>query len=361
MGAVLVGLAVGVAGVGDSPDPAPRAPRTTSPPTSGAPSADDADDTEDATLALAREAAGPSVVSLEASPAAGPSPAAGRAGSRDDPQAGATTGTGVILRSEGIVVTSTALVGPGPVEIGLLDGRRLPGRLVGTDPVTDLAVLDLDGAGYPSATPAGAAPARGTSVVTVAVDPADAAGRDASRGRVGPSRRLTDEGTVAIEGVVAVDGDTDQVALGAATVDSDGDLMGVTTAVADGSRSYTVPLDVVDKVTDDLLADGRAHHSWLGIDGLDSTTDPSKGYGLLGSATRGVVVSSVDPHGPGAAAGLQRADVILAFDGRPVTTMPDLVRWLRACSPGEAAVLDIRRDGTESTVRVTLGTLATPA
>ncbi len=168
---------------------------------------------------------------------------------------------------------------------------------------------------------------------------------------------------MAIEGVVTVDGESEGggAALGAATVDTDGDLLGVTTAVTDGSTSYTVPLDVVDKVTDDLLADGRAHHSWLGIDGLDSTTDPSKGYGLLGAATQGVVVSSVDPDGPGAAAGLQRADVILAIDGRPVTTMPDLVRWLRACSPGEAAVLDIRRDGAESTVHVTLGVLTTPA
>ena len=261
------------------------------------------------------------------------------------------------------------------------------GQLVGTDPVTGLAVLDLPGAGYPTAKPAGSVPGRGTTVVTVAVAEAEAeapsgtgtgtaaaagpgAGAgpeawEATPGRVGPTRRLTGEGPVPIEGVVTVDGESEGegggAALGAATVDTDGDLLGVTTAVTDGSTSYTVPLDVVDKVTDDLLADGRAHHSWLGIDGLDSTTDPSKGYGLLGAETQGVVVSSVDPDGPGAAAGLQRADVILAIDGRPVTTMPDLVRWLRACSPGEAAVLDIRRDGAESTVEVTLGVLATPA
>ena len=166
-GAVLVGLAVGVAGIGDrpglaAPTPArrPRADLGGVPPT-------------DATVALARDAAAPSVVALGPSPAAGPSAAAGRAGSRDDPQAGGPAGTGVHRppRRDRGHQHRAGRATPGPMEVRLQDGRRVLGQLVGTDPVTGLAVLDLPGAGYPAAKPAGAMPGRGTTVVTVAAGP----------------------------------------------------------------------------------------------------------------------------------------------------------------------------------------------
>ncbi len=171
-GAVLVGLVVGMTGLGGTPASQPRPRPSASSPTSTASAPNDA------TVALAREAAAPSVVSLGASPATGPTAAAGRAGSRDEPHDGETPGTGVIVRPDGIVVTSTALVGPapGPMEVGLQDGRRVLGQVVGTDPVTGLAVLDLPGAGYPTAKPAGSVPGRGTTVVTVAVAEAEARG-----------------------------------------------------------------------------------------------------------------------------------------------------------------------------------------
>ena len=105
-GAVLVGLVVGMTGLGGTPASQPRPRPSASSPTSTASAPNGA------TVALAREAAAPSVVSLGASPATGPTAAAGRAGSRDEPHDGETPGTGVIVRPDGIVVTSAALVGP---------------------------------------------------------------------------------------------------------------------------------------------------------------------------------------------------------------------------------------------------------
>lgn len=351
MGALLAGLVVGVAGVGD--DATPRnAARPSSTPTFGE------RPTDDATLALARDAVAPSVVSVGATPvvAARPTVTAPSGGmsrpSAAEVGAPPAQGSGVILRREGIVVTSADVVGTAAVTAQLQDGRQVAGHVVGTDPVTGLAVVDLDGGGYPVADPAPAALGRGTRVVTVWAGPD---GPAASGGVVGASERVTGEGPVPMEGMLVVDGPAGADDLGAATVDRSGALVGVTTVVED-DMSYTVPLDVVGKVTDDILTVGEARHSMLGIDGLD-TGDPGDRLGLLARARRGVFVSSVVPGGPSATAGLQRADVILAIDGRPVATMPDLVRWLRARSPGEQAILTIERDGVTSDVTVSLGAL----
>jgi S1-C subfamily serine protease len=354
VGAVVAGLAVGVAGVGDGDGPATNrsAPGT---PTIPGPAEGD-----DAGLALARDTAAPSVVRVVPTgvvPARPPSTAGtgdvSRPSAAEASAPAGEDGTGVLVRPEGIVVTSASLVGAGTVEADLADGRRVPGHVVGTDPVTGLALVDLDGEGYPTAEPAGAAPDRGSRVVTVTAVPG---GTEAAAGVVLGNRRVEDAGPDALEGLVAVQANDAAEGLGAATVDTDGDLLGVTTAVGDGA-SFSVPLDVVDKVTDDLLADGRADHSWLGIDGLDSSNNSAAGYGLLGGEDRGVVISSVTPDGPSAQAGLEQADVILAIDGHDVRTMADLVRWLRARSPGDTVDLTIERDGTTSGMTVTVGRL----
>lgn len=354
VGAVAAGLAVGVAGVGDAEGPASERSALVTP-TIPAPT-----EADDAGLALARDEAAPSVVRVVPTrvvPARPPSTAGTGDVSRPSAaEVGAPAGedgTGVLVRPEGIVVTSASLVGTGTVEADLADGHRVPGRLVGTDPVTGLALVDLDGEGYPIATPAGAVPDRGSRVVTVTAVPG---GAEAAHGVVIGSRRVDDAGESALEGVVAVRADEAVDGLGAATVDTDGDLLGVTTAVG-GSSSFTVPLDVVDKVTDDMLADGRTHHSWLGIDGLDSSDGSAAGYGLLGGEDRGVAISAVTPDGPSARAGLEQADVILAIDGHDVRTMHDLVRWLRARSPGDTVELTIERDGTTSRMPATVGSL----
>jgi S1-C subfamily serine protease len=141
-------------------------------------------------------------------------------------------------------------------------------------------------------------------------------------------------------------------------VDGGGAVLGVTAARAGGTTSYVAPIDVVTKVTDDVLAAGHPRHSWLGIEGVDRTSGPGTGLGLVGGEDAGVVVSTVAPGGPCAAAGLEPSDVILAVDGQPVERMPDLVRWLRARSPGDVAELTVRRAGADTSVRVTLGELA---
>jgi S1-C subfamily serine protease len=114
---------------------------------------------------------------------------------------------------------------------------------------------------------------------------------------------------------------------------------------------------VVAKVTDDLLLGGRPRHSWLGIEGIDRSSDPGTGFGLIGGEDAGIVVSSVAPDGPGAAAGLRPSDVVVAVDGQQVDRMPDLLRWLRAQSPGQVAQLTVRRSGADVAVAVTLGEL----
>jgi putative serine protease PepD len=403
-GAVAVGLGVGVAGVGDTAAPPPS---VTSPPVrvpqAAAPSLDAA------TLAGARDAIAPSVVALDtgtavAGPPAAAPPEAGSPPDADAPPAtgeaggvGATGGSGVIVRPEGIVVTSSTLAATPALDVRLTDGRTVTATLLGSDQLTGLAVLDLAGDGYPyaelgpgpsdpaamAASRAGGDPlAPGEPAVTVAAPPSptapiaddtprprrsdlratltSASTPAASAGQAGAAERIVRSDGAVLEGVVAVDGTIAPTTLGGPVVTGDGTLAGVTAVVGDETLAYATPVDIVRKVVDDVLVDGRAHHAWLGVEGIDTSpeeagrTDPA--FGVLGEDA-GVVLTAVSPDGPGAAAGLRAEDVVLAIGGRPVERMPEFVRWLRSWSPGETAELTIQRDGVESTIRVALAEL----
>ena len=387
-GAVALGLGVGVAGVADTATPAPDS--TTVPgqvPQATAPPLDDAT-LDDATLAAAREAIAPSVVALGDATAA---PTSDQSGGPGVGTSGGSGGSGVIVRPEGIVVTSTALAAAPVLSVRLGDGRTVGATLVGSDHLTGVAVLDLDGDGYPYAdlaqTPPVAAPdplAPGTPAVTVAAPPppsvpadddvprpgrtnlratlASATSPSAHAGQArGAERIVRDDGAV-LEGVVAVGGIVAPATLGGPVVTDAGTLAGVTTVVQDEALAYATPVDVVGKVVDDVLADGRVHHAWLGVEGIDTAPDQSdrtdQAFGLLGDDP-GIVLTGVSPAGPGAAAGLRADDVVLAIGGRPVQRMPEFVRWLRSWSPGETAELTIERDGVRSMMLVSLAELPT--
>ena len=159
-------------------------------------------------------------------------------------------------------------------------------------------------------------------------------------------------------------------ALGGPLVDERGAVVGVTTAVEDGGTWYVAPVEVVDKVADDLLSEGYVHHAWLGIEGTEPTDDGSATDAAGGDAGRRrppaapdrrrwpampaprrrdrgarvdgtIVASMLDVRWPRGRAA--PGDVIVAIDGRPVVRMPDLTLGLRSRSPGDRVDLTVAR------------------
>lgn len=254
-------------------------------------------------------------------------------------------GSGVVVRDDGIVVTSAALVPQeGVPRVLLPDGGRPDVEIVGVDPVTGLAVLDLAGGGYVPSVLAGAADiVPGASVSAIGAAGDGGAAVDSADGEMGSARRFVGPSGAALDGL-EVRGDARSRALGGPVVDGRGAVLGVTTAVDDGVAWYAAPVAVVQRVTDGLLDDGVVRHSWLGIEGTDAT-----------GGEGGTLVASVVPGSPAADGGLQAGDRVIALDGDEIADMAALLVALRARAPGDRVdVTLVRADGTEATLVVRL-------
>jgi S1-C subfamily serine protease len=301
-------------------------------------------------------------------------------------------GSGVVVRDDGIVITSSRLVDDLPaVAVTLPDGSSVDGEVVGADELTGLAVLDLAGEGYTTAVLSTASGlALGTS--SFAVGAGLAGGTSTTAGVIGATKRYRAAWGATLEGVIEVTGDAPAEALGGPLVDERGAVVGIVIAVDAGTRSYVAPIEVARKVSGDLLATGWVRHCWLGIEGSDappavasalgaapSTTAGTAGStgsagtagGTGGTATTaaatgttepasgttggGVVIASIVPGGPADRSGLRVGDVLVALDGDPIAHMPDLVRALRSRSPGDRVDTTVERDGGRTTLVVTLG------
>jgi S1-C subfamily serine protease len=291
-------------------------------------------------------------------------------------------GSGVVLNADGLTLTSAELVaGLDQVDVVLDDGRGVTGEIVGTDPLTDIAVIDLPGQHVAATMAAPTDVVGGEGILAMG---ATGSGRPATT--VGPLsdryRRLERSGSPTLEGLLHVDVPAQAVARGGPLVDQNGAVIGIT-VWTDDTGTYATPIDVAAKVANDVVEVGRAQHGWLGIEGQDAADAPTLMAGETaaggndgatgdegpdagtqppastavdgggeGDEPRGVVVVTVDPAGP-ATDELHRGDVITGIDDHPVDDMGELTDAIRLRSPGDPVDVTVERDGGR-TVEITL-------
>ena len=256
------------------------------------------------------------------------------------------SGSGVIFDDQGHILTNDHVVAAGTsYEVVLSDGRIYPAELVGTDPTTDLAVLSVSAVDLPPI-------AIGSSDALTVGDPAVAVGSPLGLDG-GPSltvgvisafgREVQTDATTRLYGMLQTDAPITQGSSGGALVDASGRLVGITTAVGVSEVGiegigFATPIEIVTRVTEEILATGSASDPFLGIFGATSLEDTADG----GSIPVGVVIDSIEPDTAAEAAGLASGDVISALNGAPVKTMDELVSQLR-------------RYGADTKIQLTLG------
>lgn len=259
---------------------------------------------------------------------------------------GDAVASGVLFHRDGFMLTANHVVdGATSVVVVLDDGRQVPARLVGGDPDTDIALLDLDGSAFPVAelAPSSAGVEVGASALTIGA-PGDA---DA-----GPLVRATMVSAVAQEAMVdgrklmdmiRTDAAMAPGCAGGAVVDPAGRVIGIASANVDAgdgtSVGYATPIAVASDVAEQLRTTGKVVRGWLGIEGASRS---------------GAVVHRVMPDSPAAAAGLAAGDVITAIDGVRVASMSALVARLRKLTPGDAVRLSVRREASTIDLPATL-------
>lgn len=316
------------------------------------------------------------------------------------------TGSGVILSSDGYVLTNTHVVtldgevSDPTISVTDSNGKIYSATIVGTDPTYDLAVIKLDDASgltpiswgdssdlnVGDETIAVGAPLGLSNTVTEGIVSALNRSIEIASSAAPDSSSESDEGDSSGDSPFYFDfgqgetqtttTDTIKIAViqtdaainpgnsGGALVNSDGELIGINVAIASASSSsssdqsgsigvgFAIPSSVAQRISEELIANGTATHGLLGASVQDSTS-------VEGATITGAYIAEVTSGGAAAEAGLQAGDIVTEFNGAPITDAIDLTAQVRAVEGGGTATLTYVRDGESHTATVTLGTLQT--
>ncbi len=262
------------------------------------------------------------------------------------------TGSGVIVRSNGVIVTNAHVVGDeAEVHVKLADGRTLPGQVLGRDAIFDLAVIAIPARELPVA-------AFGDSdeveVGEIAIVLGNPLGLDltVTTGIVSAVNR--DPHGAELGGLIQTDAAINPGNSGGPLLDSSGRVIGITASVLPGATGlgFAVPIDVVNDVVDQLLKNGQVVHAFLGISYSDIEPELAAQFRL--PVTSGIIVKAVEPDSPAADAEVREHDIIAAVDGKAIAGGGDLRRIMRTHKPGETVRLTIVRGPVRADVPIEL-------
>jgi S1-C subfamily serine protease len=266
---------------------------------------------------------------------------------------GNISGSGVIFRSDGYVLTNDHVVqGASSITAVLSDGRHVKARLIGADALTDIAVVKLDQP-VPAVAMLGTAEWLKVGQVAVAIgSPLGlTGGPSVTVGVVSAVGRQVDGGDgIPLLDMIQTDAPIAPGSSGGALVDASGEVIGITTALAvddTGPRGlgFATPVDVAREVGDQLITTGHATHVWLGVQGDDLDSQTAGTLGITGGAQ----VQQVVKASPAAKAGLTAADVVIAVDDHQITSMGSLMVDLREYRAGDQVTVTYLRNGRRRT------------
>jgi S1-C subfamily serine protease len=251
--------------------------------------------------------------------------------------------SGFFWRDGLIVTTDETLAEEGSIEVELSDGKVLGAALVGRDPATDVALLRVEES-KGRAVQFSSEPARvGALALIVAAAESAPLAAFGMIAAVGPAWQSMRGGT--IDARIELDMRLRARAEGGLAVDGQGRPFGMAVRGPRG-RTLVIPAATIDRIAGQLAEHGRVPIAYLGA-GLRNVP--------VGEGEHGVMVMTLDPGGPAAAAGLQQGDIILRFDGEPTRHAGALLRLLRATPVGSTVTLGVRRGGSPLEVAIMIG------
>jgi serine protease Do len=277
------------------------------------------------------------------------------------------TGSGFIIDANGLILTNAHVVeGSERVRVHLLDGRTFEGKVKGSDPVTDIAVIQIEGENLPTVTlgnsdqvrPGDWAIAIGNPLGldnTVTVGIISAVGR--SSGQIGAAnKRVT---------FLQTDAAINPGNSGGPLLDAEGRVIGVNTAIFQRAQGvgFAIPINRAMEIAERLIRDGRVEHAFLGIRMITLNPDlvarlnrdPARLSPL--TVQEGVLIGEVVPGSPAEQVGLREGDVIVEIDGQPIRDAEQVQQLVDAAGVGKTLTLRVIRDGQVRIFQVKTGVL----
>jgi len=273
------------------------------------------------------------------------------------PQRREGLGSGVIASEQGYILTNHHVIeSVDQIEVALADSRKVPARVVGSDPETDLAVLKIEAPTLPSITFARPEQLRVGDVVLAIGNPFGI-GQTVTQGIVSGLGR-SHLGITVFENFIQTDAAINPGNSGGALVDSSGNLVGINTAIysqTGGSMGigYAIPANVARQVMEQIIQKGSVTRGWIGVGVQDITKEIAESLKLPAGA--GVLITQVERGGPADKAGVKLGDVLVGVNGTPVTDTIRMLNMIAALQPGEQARLKVARNQSETEVSVTIG------
>ncbi len=270
-------------------------------------------------------------------------------------------GSGFIVDAEGRILTNAHVIGRANViSVQLDDGREIPAKLVGRDPRVDLAVLDIDVEGLHPLELGDSDKVRVGDYV-VAVGNPFGLGETVTTGIVSALGRVMPgdgAGTFNYQDYIQTDAAINPGNSGGALVDMQGRLIGLNTAIfsRDGGFmgiGFAIPSDMARSIMNSLVRTGKVVRGYLGVTIQDLSSELAEQFHLKSS--KGAIVTDVTADSPAAKAGLKSDDVVLEYNGKPVSDSRGLSFAVAATEPGREAPMNILRDGKAETITIKVG------
>jgi Do/DeqQ family serine protease len=275
------------------------------------------------------------------------------------------TGSGFIISADGLVLTNAHVIDRADtVTVALRDGREFKGKVLGTDPLTDLAVIRIDAKDLPMA-PLGNSDQLRPGEWAIAIgnpfglDNTVTAGIISATGRTSADVGIPDKRV----GFIQTDAAINPGNSGGPLLNQRGEVIGVNTAIRAQAQGlgFSIPINTAQRIAKELVARGKVSHPFLGIqmrtltDNLKQQLNEDPKRPVTIKLDRGVVVFGVARNSPAASAGMQRGDVIVKMNGQAVKTAEEVQTIVDQTTVGQPVNVDVDRDGKSVTLAVRPG------
>ncbi|MCP8314798.1 MAG: trypsin-like peptidase domain-containing protein [archaeon] len=268
-------------------------------------------------------------------------------------------GSGVIINSKGYIVTNHHVIaGSDRIDVTLVDGRKLSGRLVGADASSDIAIVKVDEEGLPAAELGDSDRLRvGQFVIAIGNPFALVGGPTVTTGVVSAINRNIQVEDHVYESLIQTDAAINPGNSGGPLVDRDGRVIGINTAMVPFAQGigFAIPINSVKKIVDELISYGRVIRPWLGVIGMSVTDEIASYYELPVKA--GVIVARVIYGSPAHRMGISEGDVIVRINGTSIETIRDLQKSIQKKGVGDRVEVELIRGYQRGVVEVTLAEL----
>ncbi|HEX7239509.1 MAG TPA: trypsin-like peptidase domain-containing protein [Longimicrobiaceae bacterium] len=265
-----------------------------------------------------------------------------------------SSGSGVVVRREGVIVTNAHVVGNATqVEVSLANGQRVAGRVLGRDPGNDVAVVRIPPARDLPVAPIGDSDRLLVGQAAIAIGNPLGLERTVTTGVVSAVNR-SPQG-IELGGLIQTDAAINPGNSGGPLMDSRGQVVGINTVIYTQATGlgFAIPINLVTDIVEQVLTTGVIRQAYFGVNYRDIEPELARYYGL--PVEEGIIVAQLDPRSPAAQAGIELADIITRIDDTPITRGGDFRRELRERRPGDAVTVTVVRPNGTRRINVRLG------